>query len=681
MEKKLKKLLIGFFIFMLIFTFISRAAASVTLAQVTVVSPKRSSLVYEQSGTGTIKENAEKYMKLEAGYKISKINKKTGDRVEKKELLFTYDTVQLKELLHGKEQEFKKLNLQYDKNSLSTQNTDSSLDLEAAQLQEENAQSDLNNAIAELDNIKDTVKEKKTKEYEEAATSLRELEAGKTNAMRPLNREITDTDNSLAQLKEPLLKLEDIITVYTNAVKSKKEGAAETACTAVFEFYYDGKYKEHKQQIETATKNLNRLKEDLIETTRKWDASIDYQDQYSAEDSVRKAYLQQIYARNSEITSCNRTIEDAQETLDKLQAEDIKLDTALITYKGDLENNYTNRQKDSYQTLYKFLYDHLALKEDVIRLAEEKANRAKEDAKAVEKEWDDKITKVRKESDTLQEDIKAIKKGSYDFSKDLKEAQKTEETARRTLETAKLQREKLEAEITVKQSNEETGKLTVSLDQSMLQLDITAKEAEISKLRKVIEQKGRVYSPVQGVIGNSGLDYGITLTGSEKLVILTGDYELVMKGDKDNLKYYTEGDEIEIKSYNSTASLTSTIEAMSLPDEEGVITFTALLPEGNYKEGGSLNYQLKKSSAEYPNCVPLQAIRQDSGNRTYVLLVKEKDTVLGTEQTAFRLDVTVEEKDRNTAAVSGSFASEDIIITGSSKDISEGDRVMANETK
>lgn len=681
MEKKLKKLLLGFFIFMLVFTFVSRAAASVTLAQVTVVSPKRSNLIYEQSGTGTIKENAEKYIKLEAGYKISKINKKTGDPVEKKELLFTYDTGQLKELLSTRELELKKLELQYEKNSISPQTTDSSLDLEAALLQEENAQSDLDNAIADLDNIKASVKEKKTKEYEEAVTALREVETGKANALRPLNREITDTENSLAQAKEPLLKLEDIITVYTNAVKSKKVGAAETAYTAVFEFYYDSKYKEHKQQIETATKNLNRLKEDLSETTRKWDASIDYQDQYSAEDSVRKAYQQQLSARNSEVTACNRAIEDAQETLDKLQAEDRKLTTALLTYKDDLENGYVNRQKDSYQSLYRLLYDHLAIKETDIRLAKEKADRAKEDGQAAENEWDDKIKKARIQADTLERDLQAIKKGSYDYSNDIKEAKKTEESARRTLETVKLQRAKLEAEITVKQNNEETSKRTVSLDQSMLQLDINSKEEEIAKLSKVIEQKGRVYSPVQGIIGNSGLDYGITITGSEKLVILTGGFELVMKGNKDNLKYFTEGDEIEIKSYDTNTPFTSVIETLGLPDEEGLITFTALLPDGNYKEGGSLTYRLKKTSQEYPNCVPLQAIRQDSGNRTYVLMVREKATVLGTEQTAFRLEVTVEEKDRNTAAISGSFASADIIITGSSKDISEGDRVMANETE
>jgi hypothetical protein len=681
MEKKLKKLLIGFFIFMLIFTFVSRAAASVTLAQVTVFSPKRGNLNYEQSGTGTIKENAEKYIKLEAGYKISKINKKTGDRVEKKELLFTYDTGQLKELLSARELELKKLKLQYDKNSLSPQNTDSSLDLEAALLQEENAQSDLADAIAELDTIKESVNEKKTKEYEESVAALKELETGKADALRPLNRDITDTESSLTQAKEPLLKLEDILTVYSNAVKSKKEGAAESAYTAVFEFYYDNKYKEHKQQIETATKNLNRLKEDLASTTRKWDATIDYQDQYSAEDSVRKAYQQQISARNSEVTACNRAIEDAQETLDKLQAEDSKLDTALLTYKDDLENGYLNRQKDSYQSLYRLLYDHLAIKETDIRLAKEKADRAQEDAKAAEKEWDEKIRKARIQAETLESDIQAIKKGSYDYSKDIKDARKAEETARRTLETAKLQREKLEAELTVKQSNEETSKLTISLDQSMLQLDINSKEEEIAKLNKVIAQKGRVYSPVQGIIGNSGLDYGITLTGSEKLVILTGGFELVMKGNKDNLKYFSEGDEIEIKSYDTNTPFTSSIETLGLPDEEGLVTFTALLPDGNYKEGGSLTYRLKKASQEYPNCVPLQAIRQDAGSRTYVLMVKEKATVLGTEQTAFRMDVTVEEKDRNTAAISGSFTSEDIIITGSSKDISEGDRVMANETE
>lgn len=681
MEKKLKKILLGFFIFMLLFTFISRAAASVTLAQVTAAAPKRGNLVFEQTGSGTIKENASKYIKLKTGYKVSNIYKKTGDQVEEKDLLFTYDISQLKELLSSKMIELKKLKLQYDKASLATQNTDNSLDMEAALQQEENAQLDLTTALADLENIKATIKEKKTKDYKEAVSALKELGTGKANAMRPLNRELTDTQNNLSQIKEPLMKLEDIITVYKNAVVSKKEGAADTAYTAVFEFYYDNKYKEHKQQIENSTKVLNRLKEDLTETSRKWDAAIDYQDQYSGEDSVRKAYQQQIYSRNSEITSCKRAIEDAKETLDKLQADDIKLDTALLTYRSDLENNYTNRQKDSYQTLYLLLYDHLNIKKDIIRSAEEKATRAKEDAAAVEKEWTDKIAKAQVQVNTLQADLQAIKEESYDYSKDIKEAQKAEETARRALKTAQLLKEKLEKETTVKENNEETSKLSLSLDQSMLQLDITTKEEDISELRKMIAKKGKVYSPTKGIIGSSGLDYGITLTGSEKLVILTGDYELIMKADKDTLKYFAVGDEIEIKGYDKNSSVTSTIETMGLPDEEGLITFTALLSEGNYKEGGTLAYQLKKSSGEFQNCIPLQAIRQDSGNRTYVLLIKETNSILGTEQTAFRLDVTIEEKDRHTAAVSGAITSEDILITGSSKEITEGDRVMVNETE
>lgn len=161
MEQKFKKLLIGFFVFMLVFTFISRAAASLTVAQVTTAYPKRGSLFYQQAGTGTIKENAEKYIKIEAGYIISKIYKKSGDTVNKEDLLFAYDVNHLEDLLKTKETELKKLNLTYDKNNLSSESTDSTVDMELAILQEENAKTDFDQSIQNLKQAKEDVKKRK----------------------------------------------------------------------------------------------------------------------------------------------------------------------------------------------------------------------------------------------------------------------------------------------------------------------------------------------------------------------------------------------------------------------------------------------------------------------------------------------------------------------------------------
>lgn len=473
--------------------------------------------------------------------------------------------------------------------------------------------------------------------------------------------------------------MEDVLTVYKNAVLTKKEETIDSAYRVVFKNYYGSKYEEHKQQIDDAEKNLARLKEDLTETTRKWETLINEFDYYSPDESIKNAYLQQVYQRNSEIKACNRAIKDAQKALDKLKEEDNLLDSILKDYASAIEKNDPTLEQEVYQKIYNLIYEHVDISKEDILKAEAQVKRAKEDVQAAEKEWNKKIEDAQEKVDSLSSDLQAIANNSYDYSDDIKEDEKSVEQAKRTLESANLQREKQLDEINTKENNEKTSKTAQELEQEMLQLDITAKKEEIRELKKLIKNKGEILSPVDGIVGTSTLESGITLSGNEKYIIHTGGFELVMKAPKDNLKYFSVGDHIGIKNYDSPIPFSSNIETMGLPDEEGLITFTALLPDGNYKNGGSLDYELKKSSSDYPYCVPLQAIRQEFG-QTYVLVIKEKDSVLGKEQTAFRLDVTVEAKDKNSAAVSGDFSSGDIIITGSNKEIGVGDRVIINET-
>ena len=55
------------------------------------------------------------------------------------------------------------------------------------------------------------------------------------------------------------------------------------------------------------------------------------------------------------------------------------------------------------------------------------------------------------------------------------------------------------------------------------------------------------------------------------------------------------------------------------------------------------------------------------------------ETVLGTEYQAVRVNLTVKEKDSNNGAVSSSLGKEDLVITGSNKEISQGDKVRLKE--
>ena len=95
--------------------------------------------------------------------------------------------------------------------------------------------------------------------------------------------------------------------------------------------------------------------------------------------------------------------------------------------------------------------------------------------------------------------------------------------------------------------------------------------------------------------------------------------------------------------------------------------------------GTQVSYEIsKESQTSYDQILPLSAIRQDQEG-AYCLVAQEVETVLGTEYQAVRVNLTVKEKDSNNGAVSSSLGKEDLVITGSNKEISQGDKVRLKE--
>ena len=88
--------------------------------------------------------------------------------------------------------------------------------------------------------------------------------------------------------------------------------------------------------------------------------------------------------------------------------------------------------------------------------------------------------------------------------------------------------------------------------------------------------------------------------------------------------------------------------------------------------------QVSHSSEQFGTTLPQRALCSDSSG-DYVLIAREKGTVMGTQTFAERVNVSVIERDGATAAVSGGFSPEDEIIVSSARPVAEGDRVRTEE--
>lgn len=173
---------------------------------------------------------------------------------------------------------------------------------------------------------------------------------------------------------------------------------------------------------------------------------------------------------------------------------------------------------------------------------------------------------------------------------------------------------------------------------------------------------------------------------SKDLANITSDYITVEK--KNNIlcitiatptkeKLMVEGDTIAL--YNLVSFQNETIKVEHITEKDGMDSITIPLSSENYEEGQTIIYNITHTLGSYYSCIPLKALHT-SRDKTYVLVLEEKETVLGTDFVAKRIDVTIDAQDAEYASInSKDLTTEDKIITDSNKIVEKGDVVRLAE--
>ncbi len=673
MEKKIRNLLIGFIVVMLLLTIISRGAASAMVAKVQVDTFEKGTLKYEVTGTGIIKANASKYIELMSGFRINEVMIEKGGSVKEGDILFSYDLRELKKKKSELANNLQKLELQYKKIGLAGLAVPAEEEEKSILLAIEEAKENIKTAKINLSDTKRTVKENNEKEYTKAVKDLEELVLSREEELKRAKRLVSDAENELSILEEPKNSLKEVIDNYKLAVTiNNEEHQIQDACQAVMEFYYSDQLKKHLDEVSDAAKLMAREMADLDSIKKKWEnIIINEWDKYGSLD-IQNAYYEKLQMKQNEINNAERRVQDAKESYDKLTEVDNKLNEALNNYRTDLE--HAADTTSTYQHLYQILSDGKLAEKTTLTEAETRLLRAREDLEELNNSWDRKLKAAEENKEKLYKTFVSLKDGSYDFTEDIKDAGKAVEDAQRAYERAVLQLEQLKLQEKATEESKRGEEASKNIERDILEIDINNSKEEIKLVDNIILDHGEIHSPVEGVVSENNLQQGSLLSGQEKLVITTGGYELVMTADKEEISYFEIGDEVSFKTPLASAYASTQLENIDLPDENGKVTFTALLPEGEYQAGASLEYKLNKESDTYLMCLPIQSLRQDMGG-TFILIAKDKDSVLGKVKEAFRVTVTVLSKDSKTAAVEGAITEKDEIIVGSNRNFSEGDRV------
>lgn len=210
-------------------------------------------------------------------------------------------------------------------------------------------------------------------------------------------------------------------------------------------------------------------------------------------------------------------------------------------------------------------------------------------------------------------------------------------------------------------------------------LKLDEHNANLAKLQPLLDAGGKVTSPQDGVVTNIFAENGGVTT--DTIISLANEkagFKFIGQISKEHRSKIKQGQAVTVSLQAGGGTIENlAIESISRSSENPeMLDISVTLPIGIGEIDDIGEAIISSKSKKFGTCVPLKALRQGDGNSYYVLVVSEKDTVLGTEKVAKKIEVRVEKKDGEFAALNeGAIARDEVVIVSSNKKIEDGDRV------
>ena len=564
-------LMIGFFTFMLVCTIISRVSYSFTTAHVSVASMAGKTLMNRAELEGIIYASSEKGISLPDGLKAVSVNAGKGKSVEKGEALIEFDVPAAEERIKKLEEEIRILNLKLDISSNNGGN-----DVIEAQRTLEDAQ----------------------KAYERIAAKYARAEM---------------------RLKEDYTKLEETLADAEKNLINKAEAL-----------------------VKEARENLQNVREDAEDAIRAAEQALDEESENldDSEDSYQQA-LEAYEQAKDELNMANQRVSEIKEAIAGKQPDDA--------------TDYTEELKEAEEELSIAQKAFNQAKKELSKADYNSSSydRADDNLDSIKRGWKRKIDKAKDALYKAETVLEAVREGK-DFSTEsaVSEAQAAIDTAREALNRARRESEdnqySEEEELYAAGRAVETAQ--AALEDARRQAEVLQKEGEIDRitcesersdkeksraaLQEILDNGGRLLAPAPGTVVRTLERGDKTKEGEDAVILSSADRGFVFEGklDKDSARRFSAGDkgELHYKLDGSTQKADVEIHSISTPDESDQVLVTAVLPEGDYTSGMPAQLFLSRKSETYQNCLPLTALRSDSGG-DHVFVLRRQSSVLGTE--------------------------------------------------
>ena len=208
------------------------------------------------------------------------------------------------------------------------------------------------------------------------------------------------------------------------------------------------------------------------------------------------------------------------------------------------------------------------------------------------------------------------------------------------------------------------------------------KELALSKLQKLEKAQGKIMAPIRGVITKIALTTGDRTPDGTAILLadLSSGCKFVAQVPKEQEKYIARKDAATLIGGDDKKIEGLEIASVQMNEEnQEQLDVTVNLPADTLSMGQAATLEVSRKAGSSRSCVPLETLHYDS-QQAYVLVAEESQTVLGTEMTARRVDVTVLDKNEKYAAIQeGDLTPEQKLVQSSDRSVEPGGRIRLEE--
>ncbi len=275
--------------------------------------------------------------------------------------------------------------------------------------------------------------------------------------------------------------------------------------------------------------------------------------------------------------------------------------------------------------------------------------------------------KLEKQTDHYQ-DIKTLYDAGFESESKLKEAETEMNSAKRSYDSA------------VKDKADHQRSNLREIESAELELEIQGRR--IADLEKKVSNGGVYTAPSDGTITELNFNKGTLTNNSQplyKLAEASDGFQLIIPVDSDLADYVRSGDRVEVYVASlEEGSIEGSIARVKKNPGDGDLKDIVIDIMSNELQGGENGRVIISNRTEqFQALVPNSAIYTDSEG-SFLFTIRRVDSPLGMESYVERISVTVLDSDNTKSAVIG-ISPMDKVVSGSTKQLSDGDRVVVEE--